>query len=211
MQVTPSFGALWLARRLQRFWTAYPEIDLRIYHALPHETHDVRRVDLAIRWGSGNWEGQKAESLFECRLLPVCSPKYLRLDQPLNTPQDLRFYTLLHEDGYEDWSAWFRAAKIAFPTPPRGTIIDDSNTLIEAAINRQGIALGRLPLVREQLEQGILVSPFRLSIRSEGAYHLVYDDKAVKSHAFEKFREFLIEQAREETGDLRHLPLAETV
>lgn len=58
VQVTPSFGSRWLARRLQRFWAEYPEIDLRIYHALPHEQIDVRRVDLAIKWGHGNWEPQ---------------------------------------------------------------------------------------------------------------------------------------------------------
>src|SRR5665647_2687377 len=27
VQVTPSFGSRWLARRLQRFWAEYPEID----------------------------------------------------------------------------------------------------------------------------------------------------------------------------------------
>ncbi len=47
--VTPSLGARWLARRLHRFWTTNPEIDLHIYHALPHEQYALRRVDLAIR------------------------------------------------------------------------------------------------------------------------------------------------------------------
>ena len=70
----------------------------------------------------------------------------------------------------------------------------DSNTLIEAAINLQGIALGRLPLVREQLPQGLLVSPFDLSIRCEGAHYLVYDEKVAAGDSFMKFREFLMKQ-----------------
>ncbi len=196
VQVTPSFGSRWLARRLHWFWAQYPEIDLRIYHALPHEQYDVRRVDLAIKWGHGLWAPLRSEVLFECQLLPVCAPAYLRPEQPLQKADDLLQYTLLHEDSFEDWSAWFRAAEVSQPMPLRGTIINDSNTLIEAAINLQGIALGRLPLVREQLQQGLLISPFELSIKCEGAYHLVYDDRISRNDAFQKFREFLIEQAR---------------
>ncbi|NDP48181.1 MAG: transcriptional regulator GcvA [Sulfuriferula multivorans] len=195
VQVTPSFGSRWLARRLHWFWAEYPEIDLRIYHALPHEQYDMRRVDLAIKWGHKNWGSLHSEVLFECQLLPVCSPKYLRPEHPLQKPEDLLHYALLHEDSYEDWSAWFRAAGVSQPISMRGPIIDDSNTLIEAALNLQGIALGRLPLIREQLQQGVLVSPFDLAIKCEGAYHLVYDEKISNSEIFKKFRNFLIEQA----------------
>ena len=194
VQVTPSFGSRWLARRLHSFWAEYPEIDLRIYHALPHEQYDVRRVDLAVKWGSGNWAPLRSEALFECELLPVCAPGYLRPDLPIRQAEDLLHYTLLHEDNYEDWSAWFRAADVSPAPGLRGTIINDSNTLIEAAINLQGIALGRLPLVREQLQQGLLVSPFDLSIRCEGAYYLVYDEKVAAGDSFVKFREFLMKQ-----------------
>ena len=200
VQVTPSFGSRWLARRLHWFWAEYPEIDLRIYHALPHEQYDVRHVDLAIKWGHKSWGTLHSEVLFECQLLPVCSPQYLRPEHPLHKPEDLLHYALLHEDSYEDWSAWFRAAEVSQPVPMRGPIIDDTNTLIEAALNLQGIALGRLPLIREQLQEGLLVSPFDLSIKCEGAYHLVYDEKVSNSEVFKKFRTFLLEQARAQTS-----------
>lgn len=195
VQVTPSFGSRWLARRLHWFWADHPEIDLRIYHALPHEQFDAHRVDLAIKWGHGNWGPLCSEVLFECQLLPVCSPTCLRSDLPLKNAEDLMHYTLLHEDSHDDWSAWFRAAKVLHPVPRRGAIINDSNTLIEATLGGQGIALGRLPLVREQLDQGLLVAPFDLAIKCTDAYYLVYDEKASASDAFGKFRAFLVEQA----------------
>jgi len=194
VQVTPSFGSRWLARRLHYFWAAYPEIDLRIYHALPHEQHGAHRVDMAIRWGSGNWAPLKSEKLFGAVLFPVCAPAYLRPDLPLARAEDLLQYTLLHEDSYEDWTAWFRAAGIVRPITLQGTIIDDTNTLLEAALNLQGIALGRLPLVRDQLEQGLLVKPFDLSIACQGAYYLVYDEKLQAHDACMKFRAFLFDQ-----------------
>ena len=196
VQVTPSFGSRWLARRLHSFWAAHPEIDLRIYHALPHEQHGAHRVDMAVKWGSGNWAPLKSERLFGAVLIPVCSPAYLRPDLPLRRAEDLLHYTLLHEDSYEDWSAWFRAAGARQPIPPHGTIIDDTNTLLEAALNLQGIALGRLPLVRDQLEQGLLVTPFDLSIECEGAYYLVYDEKISTNAACMMFRSFLLEQVQ---------------
>jgi len=196
VQVTPSFGSRWLARRLHSFWAAHPEIDLRIYHALPHEQHDAHRVDMAVKWGSGNWPSMRSEKLLGAVLLPVCAPAYLRPDTPLIKPEDLFQYTLLHEDSYDDWAAWFRAAGLQQPMPPRGTIIDDTNTLLEAALNLQGIALGRLPLVQDQLEQGLLISPFDMSIECEGAYYLVYDEKDAAHSACAKFRSFLLDQVR---------------
>ena len=194
--VTPSLGARWLARRLHRFWTRNPEIDLHIYHALPHEQYALRRVDLAIRWGNGNCTPtQRSEVLFECELVPVCAPAYVRSEQPLHTPGDLRHYTLLHEDSYENWSAWFRATGVSEPMPARGTIINDSNTLIEAAINQQGVALGRTPLIQEELRSGVLIRPFDLPIRCDGAYYLVYEREAEQREAFRRFHEFLISEA----------------
>lgn len=195
VQVTPSFGSRWLARRLHRFWSEHPEIDLRIYHALPHEQYDVRRVDLAIKWGHGHWGTLRAEVLLSCRLVPVCAPTYLRPDQPIVCAEDLLQYTLLHEDSYEDWLTWFRTAQVTKAIPLRGTLINDSNTLIEAALNRQGIALGRMPLVREELMSGALVSPVDLAIPCEGSYHLVYDPKVCEGEAFRCFRTFLLEEA----------------
>ena len=196
VQVTPSFGSRWLSLRLHSFWAGHPEIDLRIYHALPHEQHDAHRVDMAVKWGNGNWSPLRSEKLFGAVLLPVCSPDYLRPELPLRKAEDLLHYTLLHEDSYEDWAAWFRAAGVVQPQPPHGTIIDDTNTLLEAALNLQGIALGRLPLVRDQLDQGLLVSPFELSIECDGAYYLVYDEKIAAHDACVKFRSFLLEQVR---------------
>ena len=196
VQVTPSFGSRWLARRLHSFWAAHPEIDLRIYHALPHEQHDAHRVDMAVKWGSGNWPSMRSEKLLGAVLLPVCSPAYLRPDAPLTKPEDLFQYTLLHEDSYDDWAAWFRAAGLQRPMPHHGTIIDDTNTLLEAALNLQGIALGRLPLVQDQLGQGLLISPFDLAIECEGAYYLVYDEKDATHSACAKFRSFLLDQVR---------------
>ncbi len=196
--VTPSLGARWLARRLHRFWARNPEIDLHIYHALPHEQYAQRRVDLALRWGNhGCAPTQTSEVLFECTLVPVCAPTYIRSDQPICTASDLRNYTLLHEDSYEDWAAWLLAAGITEPMHMRGTIIDDSNTLIEAAINEQGIALGRTPLIQEELRNGLLIRPFDMSIQCNDSYYLVYEQEAEQRDAFQKFREFLLSEASE--------------
>ena len=50
--------------------------------------------------------------------------------------------------------------------------------------------------MRDQLEQGLLVSPFDLSIECEGAYHLAYDEKIAAHDACMKFRSFLLEQVQ---------------
>ncbi len=78
VSLLPSFASLWLMPRLPRFEERHP--DVRIDLHLSYELVDPRRgeVQVAIRYGSGGYEGVHARRLFAETLVPVASPAAAR-------------------------------------------------------------------------------------------------------------------------------------
>ncbi|MEE8394177.1 MAG: LysR family transcriptional regulator, partial [Rhodospirillales bacterium] len=74
VSVLPSFAAKWLVPRLGRFTAANPDIDIRLSTTL--ELVDFVRdgVDIAVRYGRGEWPDLKTVKLMAEDIFPVCSP-----------------------------------------------------------------------------------------------------------------------------------------
>ena len=93
-----SFAATWLVPRLARFRQRQTDIDVRI--SISDQSVDFARVDvdLAIRYGAGDWPDLSVERLTTEELFPVCAPSLLETGPPLTRPSELRRHTLLHDD-----------------------------------------------------------------------------------------------------------------
>ena len=76
-----AFAWFWLMPRLERFGALQPDIDLRVLATDQPVLPGTGEVDVAILFGSGQWEGLETQLLFGERVYPVCSPAYLR-DHP---------------------------------------------------------------------------------------------------------------------------------
>jgi DNA-binding transcriptional LysR family regulator len=196
--VTPAFSSRWLVPRLDRFLAANSLVEVRLVHTVVHSDLAKDDIDLAIRWGDGAWPGVQTEKLFGTELVPVCSPALLREDLPLRAPADLAHYTLLHEDSSDDWTRWFVAAGLAPSLAARGPLIDDSNALMQAAVNGQGIALGRRVLIGDELRSGALVRPFAQTLAAEGAYFMCWRPGQRDSEPLGVFARFLRSAAAEQ-------------
>lgn len=196
----PSIAARWLVPRLGRFRVAHPDIDLRI-DASQHLTDFAREgVDVALRYGRGEWDGMRAERLMTEDFFPVCSPRLLDGDPPLRRPKDLRHHTLLHDDNRDDWTAWFLAAGIAGGDPARGTGFTDSSLVLQAAAAGQGVALGRGALAAADLAAGRLVRPFDISLPASYAYYVVYPEATAERPKIVAFRDWLMAEAARDEG-----------
>lgn len=196
VSVLPSFASKWLVPRLGQFQQAHPDIDVRIAAFDRLVDFERDQVDLAIRYGRGEWPGTHAELLLKEDVFPVCSPKLLKQDKPLKQPEDLANFPLLHDDfSREDWRMWLMAAGVEGVDPERGPSFSHTSILLEAAASGAGIALGRTPLVRRDLESGRLVRPFDISLPSEYAYYVVTPLATAEEPVNVLFRDWLMRQA----------------
>ncbi|MBI3899301.1 MAG: transcriptional regulator GcvA [Gammaproteobacteria bacterium] len=177
-----SFGS-WLAPRLERFWTIHPDVDLRLHHSRRLINFVEDDIELAIRWGRGDWPNVVAEPLMGLTLTPVCSPALLAGARPLRTPDDLRHHTLLHDTDYESWRQWLIAANINANEVEkicRGSVFDDTNVVTQAALDGQGVALCGIALVTSHLASGRLLQPFDLTVDTDSQYYVLYPPMALK-------------------------------
>ncbi len=190
----PSLTSRWLVPRLGRLLKAHPEINLRLAPAEHLVDFERDGVDIAIRYGRGNYAGMTSEWLMSEDLFPVCSPALLQGEHPLTCPAQLVHHTLLHDDHVADWRTWLLAANIDSVDASRGPFISDSGMLLQAAIDGQGVALARGILAADDLAAGRLVKPFALTLPSEYAYYLIYPKKPEQSRMLLAFRDWIMSE-----------------
>jgi len=203
VSVLQSFATKWLVPNLDKFHSRHPEIDLHISSTIRLADFARDNVDLAIRYGLGQWPGLRADLLRTEELFPVCSPALLEGPNPLRTPDDLRHHTLLHDESwkvvfvgaYPEWSDWMAAAGVTDIDATRGPSILPSAMVIQAAIDRQGVALGRSVLVEADLASGLLVKPFDISIPVDYSYYVVCPEAAAERPKIAAFRAWIMEEA----------------
>jgi LysR family glycine cleavage system transcriptional activator len=212
--MAPSFAAKWLIPRLHRFYKQYPGIDLNISadrslidsrtskRFIPAENFKRDNVDIAIRFGKGDYPGCHVIKLFSVDAIPLCSPKLLSGKHPLNSPGDLRFHTLLHDatpyEGRPDWATWLEAAHVTNVDSNHGAHFNNVNLALTAAIEGQGVVLSLKALASEDIAAGRLVIPFNLSLPLEYAYYLITLEERNDDARIGAFRDWLIHESESE-------------
>jgi LysR family glycine cleavage system transcriptional activator len=191
-----SFAARWLMPRLSRFRRAYGDIDVRVATSERLADFISDGIDIAVRCGGGQYPGLSAELLMKEDHFPVCSPKLLRGRYPLRTPADLARHTLLHDVFTVDWAIWLHSAGIDNVDPHRGPTFLSSDHAIQAAVQGEGVVLGRSALVADDLAAGRLVRPFELSLPAGFAYYAVYPQRALQRPSVKAFRDWLVAEVR---------------
>lgn len=191
----PSFAAKWLMPRLGRFRAAHPQIELHVSSAL--ELHDFSggAYDLAIRLGLGRWPGLRADLISSEWLSPLCSPT-LAAQRPLLVPSDLRYHTLLHDQPRDLWVRWLEMADAPDVDANAGPGFSDSSLVLQAAIDGNGVALGRVFLAADDIAAGRLVKPFAQNLPNDYSYWLVYPRSAATKPRVELFRDWLLSETR---------------
>jgi LysR family transcriptional regulator, glycine cleavage system transcriptional activator len=197
-----SFASLWLLPRLAGFQALHPQADIRIGASDRLAELDDPDIDLALRYCLPDQAPPGSTLLFGEVMTPVASPALLQR-QPLATPAALAEHTLLEEDdqrGSAEYLSWHHWLKLHAPprTAPRGWIyLNFTYQQIQAALAGQGIALGRLALMRESLERGELLEPFgpERRVASPYAYWLVRWPTRRERPALQAFEAWVLAEA----------------
>jgi LysR family glycine cleavage system transcriptional activator len=192
--VLPSFASRWLVPRLEAFHALHPEIEVRLDSSADLWPFAAERFDFGIRSGLGNWPGLKADLIAREALSPVCSPAFMRR-VPLRAPADLLQARLLHDTPRSAWKNWFDFAGVSGAEKIAGASFNDASLALQAAVDGQGVALGRLVLAEGDLRGGRLVQPFDIVLPNDYSYWLAYPPIALQRPDAAVFRKWLLSQA----------------
>jgi len=166
-----SFLQKWLLPRLPDLNARHPDVELRIH--TDRANVDFSRSDFhaAIRLGNGTYKGLHSVKVMDEWLVAVASPALVAKHGMLNSGQALDKFPLL-QGADEPWIHWLEVGGDP-PQPVRGSVLDDSVSVITAAEQGLGFALVRWSLAANDLQSGRLqlASPCALPYR--WSYHFV--------------------------------------
>lgn len=183
LKLTPSFAFKWLVPRLENFHKQYPDIQIHTFAEGALVDSDKRNFDIAIDYGPLPYKHSDAELLMEESLIPVMSRDYLRSYPQLTEGNtEWQQVTLLHDvmpwhgapKDYE-WLYWASQQQLDFETN-RGHFFNRTDMAMSAAEAGVGIALARVALLGDEIEQGKLVAPFPAIEANAGYFVLTHID-----------------------------------
>ncbi|EHK66443.1 LysR substrate-binding domain-containing protein [Achromobacter arsenitoxydans] len=179
VSANPSLAALWLAPRIGRFIELHPDIDIQVYlHASQDPAWKSQDIDLAFlhvrAMGPHNAEPGDIPLMTET-VVPVCSPTLIGAadrDDPRVFVRH-RWLEEKHIDSPEtDWRTWSPRLGLAESDWQDPMVLSGLSTVVAAAAAGVGIALGRAPLIDEDLASGRLV-PLMPHLRMPGSWGYV--------------------------------------
>ncbi len=197
------FAANWLLPRLAGFRAAHPGVDLAFDITDALRDFAMDDIDVAIRFGSGRYDGVGTDRLFDAVVVPICSPRLVKSGRAPRLPRDLIGHTLCHvafrSDGmvWPDWPMWMAAAGIADFDGSACLTFADSAHVVQAVLDGDAIGLADLNLIGGDLRAGRLVRLFELGVGAGGGYgyHLAYPADSLADPRLAAFRDWLLAEA----------------
>ena len=162
-----SFATLWLVPRLAAFRALHADIDVRIAANDSIVSLERERIDCAIRFCEPEAAPRDAQALMQEEAFPVVSPALLKdAKRPLTKPTDLEHHVLLRYDDTRkrvpslDWANWLALWNVAGLKPAGSVTFSHYDQAISAAVEGEGVAIGRTAHVKRLVKQGRLVPLF---------------------------------------------------
>ncbi|MCG8503029.1 MAG: transcriptional regulator GcvA [Sphingomonadales bacterium] len=192
-----SIAAGWLAPRIKTFQADYPEVGIKIVTSNRFSNFIDNEIEAEIRYGDGDWPALHVTKIADEQIFPVCGPGLLGGKQVLEKVEEIGAYPLIHDEMVMEWADWLEAAGGSDVDADRGLRFNHSHIVIQAAINGEGIALGRSLLVADEIAAGRLIRPFGFQMQSMFAYYMVCPKELADQVWVSAFRDWLIAEAQQ--------------
>ncbi len=195
----PSMASCWLLPRLQVFQAANPDVDIKLLGSFSPLEFSSDDIDLAIRYGSGDWAGLCSDFLFYDELFLICSPRQVT-ELPLSDRlHELSEHTLIHCSHHpNEWQQWFEMAGSGELEIKHRMDLDSRSLVLDAVAGGLGIAIGRTPFTNDYIENKRVCDPYHLRLRSGMGYYLVYPEHHAGYETVVKFRDWLLAESGRE-------------
>jgi DNA-binding transcriptional LysR family regulator len=195
VSAAPTFAHKILLPRLERFALQFPDIRVRIDTSQRLVDLTLDDFDIAIRFAPMKKPGPNWTLLAVDTLVPVCSPRFReQLTGPLDASL-LSRVPLIHVTVTADWAHWFRISGLEIPPSiDDGLRVDTMQMAADAAIRGFGVALGRRPLIDDDLENGLLVPLLAETLPSGNGYWLVTGQTDFQKPEVKLFKRWILSE-----------------
>lgn len=188
------FASRWLSPRLMTFIVGHPRNALRLQPLVDLIDLPAHNIDIAIRWGKGDWTDLEVERLFPCPAFPTAGAAIAKRVADMGLAAALPDLPLLHDrDGSAAWFDWHKAAGLPYRATRDDLVIPDPNVRVQAVIDGQGLALND-SLVSAELSSGRLLRISDVELSDYG-YFLAYPKGALDSPGLKAFRDWIMLEA----------------
>jgi LysR family transcriptional regulator, glycine cleavage system transcriptional activator len=157
---------------LPAFRAAHPSLELDIETDVRVRDLAEDNIDIAVRFGPGNWPGVRAIKLIDVAAEPVCAPA---LAPAKPTHAALGRLTRLESTPLPDaWEMWSKLSGVPLPPAKEQIHLDSYLAQLQAAERGLGVMLGLRPLIDRWLHKGKLVAPWNLAVKLPMSYYLLH-------------------------------------
>lgn len=169
--MTPSFAISWLMPRINDFRLNHPDIELMLNPTA--EVVELRPggVDLAIRFGHGDWPGMDSELFIETNFA-VVGASCLIGDRKVENPEDLLDFPWLQEYGTNELTIWMERQGVV----PRGKLNIThlpGYMVLEGVRRGDGISATAKTFLEADIASGNMKVLFEEGVYPGTGYHLV--------------------------------------
>jgi LysR family transcriptional regulator, glycine cleavage system transcriptional activator len=164
----------WLMPRLTEFYRNHPDVSVNVMTTAQGAPAFAANIDMAIRYGLGDWTDGRVIKLFEDSVVPVCHPTLLQ--RFIQDGKSLAGLPLLHvNSGDESWLGWRDYLRLAGLPESRVTGRNFTNYVqaTQAALDGQGVMLGWQSNTADLIKKNDLVALPFLAVQPKEAFYLV--------------------------------------
>ena len=200
VQTYVTFGTVWLIPKLNDFQVKYPDIRVRISISFVDVDFDKDDADVGIIMGEKSWSHWEYGYLFDMDLFPVCSPQLIKSSK-LKQPKQLKNHNLINiELAPGDWAIWLEAAGLDANLCKDGSSVDNYLQALEMIYDNKGLVMAREAFAKRDLEKGIIVRPFELTVPEPGSWYYVYPKEQNVKKEVLLFQQWLLEEVKKDSS-----------
>ncbi len=158
VSATPTFTGAWLMPRLADFRATYPKINLLLDPSPFLVELEPGGIDIAIRYGDGDWPGLNTEPLLQSPMVVMAAPSLIG-DREIKEPADLADLPWLEELGLSEAKRWLESKGVELGLTQGQTQLP-GNLILDAARDGHGVVVAVRTFVENDLQAGRLVALF---------------------------------------------------
>jgi LysR family transcriptional regulator, glycine cleavage system transcriptional activator len=193
----PTFLTKWLIPRLPDFRKTAPSVTLSFSQHLGAFEDMPSGVDVAIRYGHGEWPGVVSDYIAGREFVLIASPSLVATEQ-LKSPPDILHSTLLHHEGAPTaWRQWAACHGVPESSVQSGPRFAQYSAVIQAAVSGLGVALVPRILVLEELGDASVVVPCGETITVDQGHYLCFKAERADVPVIAAFRSWILRQAKQ--------------